>query len=1368
MARREAFEKAPKRRDTGNKSYIKLKIFNKYIYAVADSGSNVTLLSKHILPESSLENLEEYNGNIVGAEGSPLKALGQISITITIADREVQIKDAIVIENLAESMLLGTTFFIDNSCVLNYSNLSFTLEETVVPLLTVQSKKETIEKAVLDRTIKLPPKSVINNISCKFKAKRGCNRKFSTFTGVFEPAEALLQRKYGVQSEDLLINVKKGKSHICIMNPNDYPVIMYRNQTLGAVRAISCKSVNLITNGVDDGLPSEDDTDNLDCDKILFEKLRLDDLTHLTPSELGQVKDLVRKYRRVFALDKYEVKPAKLPPLKIVLDTDKPIRAPLRPISLALRSQAEIEVKRLMDLDVIEHATEITPYHSPAFLIAKPGAKGENARYRVISDFRLVNKHIQKSVHALPDIESVTSLWKDCKYWSNLDLSLGYYQILLDEKSRDITTCSIPGVCRFRYKRVPLGLSCSSQHFQGVIEANLLGIKNSKCVQYLDDLATAAKSFRQMLQNLEEIFARISAVNLLLKPEKTRLFQKEIVFLGYKLSEKGLGMKVKKIDAILKMTRPRTKKQVKSFVSMAGFYRRFIKDFSLIAKPLTDLLKNNVRFRWGTEQDEAFEALRQKLTEEPILKFPDMDKQFVLKVDSSEYGTGAVLCQEGEDKFLHPVAYASRLLTPTQSRWSTFQREFYALKYYMCEKFRIFLQHSKHKTIVLTDHRPLVYWETSKLMDGPLWRWYTDLSQFSFTVQHIQGSRNDSDCPSRLPRTDDELYSNFEKTFHHDKKSDQAVNNNQGREDDSKEETISPNKEPNTVVSLVTDQEQGNSDFNTNKTDRTHSDQTTDTTNDDTQITTCNDQQKITANEEQSEPSSKLTKTEIQFTDRKTLIQAQKDDPVLSIVRKWVESGKKPPLSNKTQKLNTELKNYRASFSRLKLIDDVLYRTWEKENLETPDNLICVPEYYQETVIRLCHDIPSSGHFGNFKTLNRIRSRFYFPHCELMVKLYIDNCKTCILKSQKRKPVSPLQPFYGTAPNDIVQMDLLGPLPNNKHKYQFILVIVDKFTGWCEAVPLQQTTSPIIARTLLDWWISRNGLFSQIHSDRGPQFTSEVMKVVFDLLGMVYHSKTCAYRPMSDGGSEAMVKIVKQLLTSYCRENPETWPDLLQQVIFAYRTSKNTATGYSPMFLQTGRSAKLPMDLLFDTYNQDKFQTQGEYAHRLYKVLFKTYRFVEQHLKASRDYAKQYYDKRSNVKPFKVGDFVYLWRPKKKGSNTFTSNFYGPFEIVKQVTDYTYKIDVGNSRIHNIVPHDLLRLAPQGEFGFTRDYDPIDLEWDHSLTYQIPEDIPVERVEMEQPDRPLIEIEFDQGQPQQNLRRGERIRRPPDRFQAGF
>ena len=172
------------------------------------------------------------------------------------------------------------------------------------------------------------------------------------------------------------------------------------------------------------------------------------------------------------------------------------------------------------------------------------------------------------------------------------------------------------------------------------------------------------------------------------------------------------------------------------------------------------------------------------------------------------------------------------------------------------------------------------------------------------------------------------------------------------------------------------------------------------------------------------------------------------------MVRAWVEKGTKPETSNETQKLNPHLKNYRSSFSRLKIIDDVLYRSWESNSNTEPTWLICLPEFYQETVFKECHDIPASGHHGIYKTLERIRKRFYCPKCELQVSVYIDQCRTCTLKSQKRKPKAPLSPFYGTHPNDIISFDLLGPLPDNKERYTMIFVVIDKFTGWAEAVPL--------------------------------------------------------------------------------------------------------------------------------------------------------------------------------------------------------------------------------------------------------------------------------------------------------------------------
>ena len=1305
---------------------------------MVDSGTKVSLISKSLLSNDILKTLNTYTGKIVAAEGSPLNCVGWLETEVVIADKKLKF-EAIVVDNLQQTMLIGTNFFIENQCILDYSKLCFTVNGTTVPLLSMKQTKEAVYKTILDKTIKIPAHSVIEKVKIKCRHMRG-NANKGTFTAFFEPNEKLLEQKHGVQSEALLVNVIKGKSQMRIINPSNQPITLYRNQVLGKICSLATETINLITK-IDDEVILANSTE-FDEDEVLFEKLKLQELTHLTSAELRQVKELVKRHKKVFAIDEKRIKPSKIPPLEIKLTTDMPIRVPARPIALSLKPEAEKLVKQLMDLDIIEHVTESTKYHSNAFIISKPKATGENSKYRLISDYRNINKYLCKPIQSLPDIDTVTSLWKGCRFWANLDLSLGYFQCVLSENSRDITTSSIPGVATFRYKRVPLGLSISSQHFQGSLEKTLLGLKNSKCVQYLDDLALAAKTFAELLDGLEAIFIALEKVGLVLKPEKSRLFQQEIEYLGHILSEKGLGMNPKKLEAIAKMSRPRNKTQIKSFVAMASYYRRFIPNFSEIIRPMNIILRGQTRFSWGNEQQAAFDKLREKIQQNPILKFPDMSKQFILKTDSSDFCTGAILSQESDDGFLHPVAFASRLLSPQQTRWSVFQKEFYAMKYYICEKFRVYLKHGK-SFILLTDHKPLIHWRTSKLIDGSLWRWYTDLSMFDFEVIHIPGPKNISDCPSRLPRTNDKLFQSYLQAITENGKikRKQFFENKEFENEDATQRQTPKN--------IGTQTENPESQTANNKIDKV-SCQAIDT---------------------QLEPEISVEKWEIEFLDKTTLIEAQKQDPVLSVVRRWVEANKQPPLNNKTQKLSTELKNYRSSFSRLKIKDGVLLRSWEKQNLEMPEWLICLPEYYQETIIRLAHDIPSSGHFGQQKTLQRIRSRFYFPHCDLMVRLYVDNCQVCVLKKGKRKPIAPLNPFYGTHPNDVAQMDICGPMPKNKHGYKFILVILCKFTGWPEAVPMKETTAPKIARALLDNWISRWGLMNQLHSDRGPQFCSDVLKCVFTMLGLVYQSQTMAYNPKSDGGSEKLVATVKQLLTSYCRENPEDWPDMLQQLLLAHRTSISATTKYSPMFLMTGRSAKLPMDLVFDNYTQKLHGNRAEYAYELYKKLRKVYRHVDKTLQANRDMAKQYYDNRTSVKQYNLGDFVYLWRPKKKGSNVFTSNFYGPYEITKLCGDYRYKLDVGSSRIHNIVPHDLLRKAPKHAILQTREFDAVNIELDHmeepelqNFEFEIEDTIPEPTTEYEPASNRRV-IELENTNCQERLTRNRRV---PDRYQAGF
>ena len=1316
-------ELKPSQKCNGNKSYVKVRIFDNYMYALADTGSNLSLICANLLPQHVFSQLSEYTGKVVGAEGSPLHIEGILEINIQVADKQLKLK-ALVVNNLQEDLLLGVDFCVENNVILNFSNLTCQINDLTVPLMRVKDKKVAY-KACLSKTIHIPARSVANNIACKIRCAKSKSNKYSTFSAVFDPCDKLLHKKYQVESETGLINVTKGKSYITLINNNDFPIQIYRNQTLGRVECITNISVNVTAEESE----VEFNIDNMsqdEKDELLFEKLDLKSLTHLSSEQMRQVKQLIIKHRDVFALTEDFLPAAKLAPHKIVLDTQVPIRAPFRPIPMKLRPHAEKLCNKLMSLGIIEPSN--SPYHSPAFIQVKRHAKGGNAKYRLISDLRLVNSHVQRSYQPLPDIESLTTMWEGCKYFSKMDLSMGYWQQPLHEDSKPVTACSIPSVCTFQYARVPLGLTSSPGSFQQEIEKVMLGLKNTKCAQYLDDLASAARKFLDALNKIDKIFTRLRSVNLKLKPEKTRLFMLKISFLGFILSHKGLEMDSQKCDGLLKMSRPRNKKQIKSFVSMAGFYRKFLKDFALICKPMTNLLKQNVKFVWNKEQDDAFQAIKDKIAENVVLKFPDLNKEFVLKTDASDYSIGAVLSQMGDDGFLHPVAFASNLLTPTQQRWSTFQKELYSMKVY-CEKYRVLLLNQSFTIHV--DHKPLLHWRNSKLMQGPLWRWFHDLAQFQFQVKYIEGPKNIADCLSRLPRTDDELYNSY-------------IDHNNETEVSHKGETLENDKHPNVISP------------SNNVTSET-----------------CVNSSEISMNESvvmvltTTESTERNANPVVKFIDNSALASAQNHDPVLSVVKSWVKSNKKPDLKdNKTQKLNPDLKTYRDSFDRLKIENNILYRSWEKQSDEQPDWLICLPEYYHETAIKLAHDIPSSGHMGKFKTLERLRKSVYFPKCELQVSLYIDSCKQCILKSRKPKLKAPLTPFHGTCPNDIVQFDLMGPFPKSVEGYTMVLIIIDKFTAWAEAVPLKETSTGPIARSLLDVWISRNGLFSQCHSDNGPSFTSAVMKIVMKLMGDVYHSHTCPFTPKSNGGAEAMVRIVKDLLKAYCSDQGNKWPDMLQQCMFAYRSSISVVSGYSPHFLHTGQKPRVCLDLLFNTYEPKRFESHGEYAYDLFKKMSKVHRLVESKLQTNRDFVKTRYDNRVNVVPFEPGQYVYVWRPKyyDKSKNPFRPSFYGPFKIIKKVTDFTYKIDTGSSRIKNIVPHDLLRLAPNGEFENVTDFD-ADFIDDSNDNTDVPQRTEITDIEEDQDTRPVIQLALNDNV---NIGRPVRIRRPPDRYQAGF
>ena len=1107
-----------------------------------------------------------------------------------------------------------------------------------------------------------------------------------TQTGTFLPADNLLERKFNLQNTPGYIsNFQRGKGYLKFTNTNQYPITLYKNQVVGTFEQIQQSSINTLNEVEDEQevkheqLPEP--TNDQERLNKLYKDLNLDDLQKdLSQEEMTTLKNIISKYHHIFHLGDEDTLPeANLPPHKILLDTNKPVRTPYRQIPLALRQEAEKLVDDMVRKGIAERSN--SPYHSPAFLIKK------GDKHKLVIDYRKLNDHVIRNYQPLPRISDIISVWKNCKYWSTFDLSSAYHQIPLAKESRPLTACSIPGVAFISFRRVPLGLSSAVGYFQSLMETTFLGLKNKVLVAYLDDLLSATTDTTTMLTNIQLIFERLDTANLKLKPSKTKLFQKEVTFLGFKLSEKGQEITPEKVTAITQLQPPKNKKGVKSFMGFSSFFRKFIKGFATLMKPITELTKNGVPFIWGQEQQTSFETIKKCLTTAPILTFPDLTKPFVLTTDSSSIGIGAVLSQRSDDNFLHPIEFASNTLTEQQCRWDIFHKELYALVYY-ADKFKPYLASTKF--LVRTDNQAVLHWRTCKDFDNPkLSRWFTKLSMMDFDIEYIPSAKNESDLLSRIPYF--------------------------CQDSDKKKQNPPVIEKVNNIV-------------------------------------------KTTKPTPQTLPSSQQLK------------QAQEEDKNISRVIEWIKTGTKPEKSKHIQMLNPTLKTYFNSFNRLTISNGLLVRSWEKDNNEDPDDLICCPEKLTDEVIKTSHDIPSGGHLGKPKTIAKIRARFYWPQMQKEIELYIDACQTCIRKATKKKRVSPLQPFNGTYPGDIVNLDLAVDLPHNKYNYRNILVIVDHFTGWSEFIPLKDATAHTVARAFIDNWICRHSVPTSLISDRGSCFTSEVMKIVCDLMG-IHKAFSCAYRPMTDGLAESHVKICKNLLKAFCMDKGSAWPDLLQQCVFAYRTSKNS-TGYSPFFLEKGRSPRLALDLMYGTFNSEKFKSQQEYAYNLYKTLKDTHSFVEDKLQTNRDSMKVQYDKRANAQMYNEGEYVYLWRPKKPGrKHKLTTNFIGPFRIIKRISDYTYKIDTGNSRIHNIVPHDLLRLAvnydPESQGRI--DYDELgELEWDHDLDFTPMENLVEEELQIQE--RPVITLSEPNNNPEPQPRqlRNRQALRPPDIFQAGF
>ena len=407
----------------------------------------------------------------------------------------------------------------------------------------------------------------------------------------------------------------------------------------------------------------------------------------------------------------------------------------------------ENEVEKLEKEGIVEKSN--SPWSFPLILVPK-----KDGGHRIVVDYRKLNSITENDPYPMPSMsELLNSLGKN-KYFSTIDLMQGFLQVPLDESSKFMTGFSTANG-HYHFNRMPFGLKSSPVTFVRLINTVFHGLLGKILHAYMDDLIIYGNSIQDHLENLRLVLSRLRDANLKIKLSKCRFLQSKCVFLGHEVSEHGIKVTQDKVAAVLKFSQPKTVKNLRSFLGLSGFYRRYIKDYSVIASPLTNLLKQNAKFEWSEEQEKAFQTLKKAITEAPILVFPDFSKTFYLVTDASGVGIGSALMQKDENNKFRVIAYHSRKLKDAEKRYSITEQECLAvidsLKHF---RFIIF----QYNVIVLTDHSALTEIFKNPNHSARRARWFVTIMDYNVTFKYIPGKKNVvADCLSRYDLDENNL-----------------------------------------------------------------------------------------------------------------------------------------------------------------------------------------------------------------------------------------------------------------------------------------------------------------------------------------------------------------------------------------------------------------------------------------------------------------------------------------------------------------------------------------------------------------------------------------------------------------------------------
>ena len=1020
-------------------------------------------------------------------------------------------------------------------------------------------------------------------------------------------------------------------------------------------------------------------------------KLYEETIVHLEDEKDHQVlADFLEEYKDVFATSSADLGRTGDVQHRIDTGDSAPIKQQPRRVPLHKKKLVQEEVDKMLERGVIEPCEG--PWASPIVMVTK---KDGTPRFCV--DFRRLNDVTRKDAYPLPRIEDNLDTLQGAQYYSTLDLLSGFWQVEMAPEDRDKTAFTHGGGGLYRFLTMPFGLCNAPATFQRLMEQVLRGLQWEIAVLYIDDIIVFGDSVKTHLQRLGAVLTRLKAAGLKLKPSKCDLLRKRVPFLGHIVSASGIEVDPEKIRKVRDWPVPANLTELRSFVGLCAYYRRFVPNFSALCKPLFKLTEKGEPFFWGGPQQHAMDKMKELLTTAPILGYPRTGDPFILDCDASNFGLGAVLSQVQDDQE-KVIAYASQSLSKAQRNYCTTRRELLAIVTFV-KQFHHYLYGGRF--LVRTDHAALYWLLRKKDPEGQMARWITFLQAYDLEIQHRPGLRHgNADALSRciegcrdldilevqdgdratLPQLRERAVGYTVKIRRVQTRADTqlklvevqpATTTVAPAEGCPKTDDEPPDRSARPGRSNARPRAQPLPDSGT------ASDMTKDggasapksmssqeaepgEVNDNPRAKTSGGGQLPAA---QNQPTAEWMAEleELAETERleqfymeqlpetwsdEAMAYLQRQDPDLKLVRTWLEDGEKPDWQN-VARHNLVVKTWWGRFEQLLLSSNgVIYLAWESSSpkLHIRHRVVAVKSMFK-SILHQLHDVPTSGHLGQKKTIGRTKlSPFYWPGMAVFARRWVQNCQVCAAKKNPRyNKRTPLQTYWVGSTMDRVSMDLVGPFhPRTPRGNSQILTLTDQATRWIEAWPIKDGTAVEVASKVVEF-VCRLGMPLELHSDRGRNVDGNVIREVCKILD-IRKTHTTAYRPQANGITERENHTLKSLLTAYVNDQGDDWDLWLNPVLMSLRSSIHRSLRETPNALMLGRQVRLPINALIRPPSEEKPEQMltTEYAEALADAVALAHATAAKHLESQYAYQRRMYDRHVQAQTFEVGQPVWL------------------------------------------------------------------------------------------------------------------------------